>query len=81
MIKLLKNRKTQKLINGRIKNDTIPLHKKKSKGARADIFATFLVNKFGGADMINKNGGEFARAIGIIDFQNEKFLKWLKKYD
>tara|TARA_Y100000590_G_C15347784_1_gene873909 strand:- start:228 stop:767 length:540 start_codon:yes stop_codon:yes gene_type:complete len=31
--------------------------------------------------LINKNGDEFARAIGIIDFQNEKFLKWLKKYD
>ena len=31
--------------------------------------------------LINKKGEEFARIIGTIDFQDEKFLKWLKKYD
>ena len=72
----LKNRKTQKLINGRIKNDTIPLHKKKSKGARADIFATFLVNKFGGADMINKNGGVLDVAGGRGDLSFELNTKY-----
>ncbi len=30
---------------------------------------------------IDKNGLEFARAVGSIDFQNEKFINWLKKYD
>ena len=30
---------------------------------------------------INKKGDDFARAIGIIDFQNKEFLKWLKNYD
>jgi len=31
--------------------------------------------------LINKKGQEFARIIGAINFEDEKFLKWLKKYD
>ena len=31
--------------------------------------------------LINKNGEEFARIMGSIDFQNKKFVKWLSKYD
>ena len=31
--------------------------------------------------LINKNGEEFARIMGLIDFQNKKFVKWLSKYD
>ena len=31
--------------------------------------------------LINKKGEEFARIIGEVNFQNEKFLKWLLKYD
>ena len=31
--------------------------------------------------LINKKGEEFARAIGSIDFQDQKFLKWLLNYD
>ena len=31
--------------------------------------------------LINKKGEEFARIIGIIDFQDKKFLKWLAFYD
>jgi len=31
--------------------------------------------------LINKQGDEFARIIGEIDFQDNKFLKWLLKYD
>ena len=31
--------------------------------------------------LINKQGEEFARIIGSIDFQNKKFLKWLSFYD
>ena len=31
--------------------------------------------------LINKNGKEFARIMGEVDFLDEKFLKWLLKYD
>jgi len=31
--------------------------------------------------LINKNGEEFGRIIGEIDFQDKNFLKWLLKYD
>ena len=31
--------------------------------------------------LINKNGDEFARILGAIDFDNEKFIEWLKNYD
>ena len=31
--------------------------------------------------LINKNGEEFAKIIGSIDFQNKKFIKWLQVYD
>ena len=30
---------------------------------------------------INKNGEEFARIIGFIDFDNKKFIDWLKEYN
>ena len=31
--------------------------------------------------LINKKGEEFARIIGEVDFQDEKFVKWLLNYD
>ena len=31
--------------------------------------------------LINKKGEEFARILGETNFQDEKFLKWLSKYD
>ena len=31
--------------------------------------------------LINKDGYEFARIIGSIDFQDKKFLKWLSNYN
>ena len=31
--------------------------------------------------LINKNGKEFARIIGSIDFNEEKFIEWLKLYN
>tara|TARA_B100000035_G_scaffold212411_1_gene182034 strand:- start:646 stop:1155 length:510 start_codon:yes stop_codon:yes gene_type:complete len=31
--------------------------------------------------LINKNGLEFARIIGSIDFENEKFINWLSSYN
>ena len=30
--------------------------------------------------LINKDGLEFARIIGSVDFKDEKFIKWLSKY-
>ena len=31
--------------------------------------------------IINKEGEEFARIIGSIDFEDEKFLQWISKYN
>ena len=31
--------------------------------------------------LINKNGEEFARILGEINFADKKFIEWLKKYD
>ena len=31
--------------------------------------------------LINKNGEEFARITGSIDFQDKKFINWLLFYD
>ena len=31
--------------------------------------------------LINKDGSEFARIIGSVDFKDEKFIKWLNKFN
>ena len=31
--------------------------------------------------LINKEGKEFARVIGSIDFQDEEFIRWIKNYN
>jgi len=31
--------------------------------------------------LINKNGEEFARILGSIDFENEDFIEWLSNYN
>ena len=31
--------------------------------------------------LVNKEGEEFARIIGSIDFQDKKFTKWLSNYE
>ena len=31
--------------------------------------------------LINKEGKEFARVIGSIDFQGEEFIRWIKNYN
>ena len=31
--------------------------------------------------LFNKDGFEFARIVGSIDFNNKEFLEWLKKYN
>ena len=30
---------------------------------------------------INKKGEEFARIVGIYNFEEENFIKWLQKYN
>ena len=31
--------------------------------------------------IINKNGEEFARIMGAVDFTDKKFVEWLRKYN
>ena len=31
--------------------------------------------------LLNKDGLEFARIIGSIDFKDKEFIKWLSKYN
>ena len=31
--------------------------------------------------LVNKEGEEFARIIGEVNFEDKKFIKWLLKYD
>jgi len=31
--------------------------------------------------LFNKNGEEFARIVGIIDFEDKKFIEWLSNYN
>ena len=30
---------------------------------------------------INKNGEEFARILGSVDFEDKKFIEWLRNYN
>jgi len=41
----------------------------------------FLLRGLPTTVFINKKGEEFARIIGFVNFDDKKFLKWLKKYD
>ena len=41
----------------------------------------FLLRGLPTTVFINKKGEEFARIIGFVNFNDKKFLKWLKKYD
>ena len=31
--------------------------------------------------LVNKNGEEFARILGAVDFKNKELLSWLNKFD
>ena len=31
--------------------------------------------------LVNKNGEEFARILGAVDFKNKELLRWLNKFD
>ena len=41
----------------------------------------FLLRGLPTTVFINKKGEEFARIIGFIDFDNKKFIDWLKNYN
>ena len=41
----------------------------------------FLLRGLPTTVFINKNGEEFARIIGFIDFNDKKIIEWLQKYD
>ena len=41
----------------------------------------FLLRGLPTTIFINKEGKEFARVIGFIDFDNKQIIKWLKNYD
>ena len=41
----------------------------------------FLLRGLPTTVFINKNGEEFARVIGFINFDNKEIIKWLQKYD
>ena len=41
----------------------------------------FLLRGLPTTIFINKNGEEFARIIGFVNFDNKTFIKWLQKYD
>ena len=41
----------------------------------------FLIRGIPTSVLINKDGNEFARIVGSIDFQNEKFVEWLVSFN
>ena len=41
----------------------------------------FLLRGLPTTVLINKNGEEFARIIGFVDFDDKNILQWLKQYD
>ena len=41
----------------------------------------FLLRGLPTTIFVNKNGEEFARIIGYVDFDNKKIIEWLKEYD
>ena len=46
-----------------------------------DLAKKFLLRGLPTTVFINKNGEEFARIIGFVDFDDKNILDWLKQYD
>ena len=46
-----------------------------------DLTKKFALRGIPTSILLNKNGKEFARVIGSIDFNEENFIKWLKLYN
>ena len=49
-------------------------------GSSLDLAKEFKLRGIPTTIFIDKEGNEFARAIGYIDFENKSFLKWLSDY-
>ena len=49
--------------------------------APTTLAKTFSLRGVPTSILINKNGGEFARIIGSIDFDDTKFIDWLSNYN
>ena len=45
------------------------------------IASKFLLRGLPTTIVINKKGQEIARIIGLIDFNNEEFINWIKKFN
>ncbi len=41
----------------------------------------FLLRGLPTTVLVNKNGEEFGRIVGYVNFDDKKIIKWLKKYD
>ena len=41
----------------------------------------FLIRGIPTTILINKEGKEFARIVGSIDFNDEKFINWLEEFN
>ena len=41
----------------------------------------FLLRGLPTTVLVNKNGEEFGRIVGLINFDDKNILKWLKQYD
>ena len=42
---------------------------------------TFLLRGLPTSVFINKDGKEFARIVGAVDFQDSELIEWLKKFE
>jgi len=49
--------------------------------APVTLAKTFSLRGIPTSILINKEGQEFARIIGSIDFQDKNFINWIKKYN
>jgi len=49
--------------------------------APTTLAKTFSLRGVPTSILIDKSGKEFARIIGSIDFDNKKFINWLKTYN
>ena len=46
-----------------------------------NLVSEFVLRGLPTTIFINKNGEEFARIVGLYDFSDENFIKWLKNYN
>ena len=46
-----------------------------------DLANIFLLRGIPTSILINKDGQEFARVLGSIDFEDKKLVEWLKLFD